>query len=177
MTPRIRRVTQADAAGLAELMSAPEIFGNLLQMPYASEELWRKRLSEPSGPNDIVLVAEVDGRLVGSAGLHAVGATVRRRHAMMLGISVARDMQGQGLGSELMRRLLDYADHWAQVLRIELTVYTDNASALRLYRRFGFEIEGTMRGYALRAGRYADVYTLARLHPSPPAWGPAPTEA
>ena len=39
------------------------------------------------------------------------------------------------------------------VLRIELTVYTDNAAAIALYRKFGFEIEGTHRAYALRDGR------------------------
>ena len=55
------------------------------------------------------------------------------------------------------------------MLRIELTVYTDNPAAIRLYRKFGFEIEGTFKGYALRDGVYADVYSMARLHPSPPS--------
>jgi len=41
--------------------------------------------------------------------------------------------------------------------------------ALRLYRNFGFEIEGTLRGYALRDGAYVDVHAMARLHPKPPS--------
>jgi putative acetyltransferase len=60
------------------------------------------------------------------------------------------------------------------VLRIELTVYDDNARAIALYRKFGFEIEGRHRGYALRDGRYVDALTMARLHPAPPAFAPAP---
>jgi putative acetyltransferase len=68
--------------------------------------------------------------------------------------------------------LCDYADRWAGVLRIELTVYTDNEVALRLYRNFGFEIEGTMRAYALRDGEFVDTYAMARLHPNPPGLGP-----
>ena len=38
--------------------------------------------------------------------------------------------------------------------------------------KFGFEIEGTHRAYALRDGQYADVHAMARLHPHPPRIGP-----
>ena len=67
-----------------------------------------------------------------------------------------------------MAAMCDYADHWAGVLRLELTVYTDNEAAIALYRKFGFEIEGTHRAYAMRDGAYADVLAMARLHPHPP---------
>ena len=53
------------------------------------------------------------------------------------------------------------------MLRVELSVFTDNARAIALYQRCGFEIEGTLWAYALRDGRYADVLTMARLHPDP----------
>ena len=68
-----------------------------------------------------------------------------------------------------MQALCDYADRWMGVLRIELTVYVDNAAAIALYRKFGFETEGRHRGYALRDGRYVDALAMARLHPNPPA--------
>jgi putative acetyltransferase len=84
-----------------------------------------------------------------------------------------KEAQGQGVGSALMAALCDYADRWLGTLRIELTVYTDNEAALKLYRKFGFEIEGTMRGYAMRDGRYVDAYAMARFHPDPPRIAPA----
>jgi putative acetyltransferase len=87
---------------------------------------------------------------------------------MMIGISVAPAAQGQGVGSALMTALCDYADRWLGTLRIELNVYTDNEPAIALYRKFGFVIEGTSRGYALRDGQYVDSYTMARFHPNPP---------
>jgi putative acetyltransferase len=68
-----------------------------------------------------------------------------------------------------MAALIDWADQWAQLLRIELTVFADNDAAIALYRKFGFEHEGTHRAYALRDGVYADVHAMARLHPAPPA--------
>jgi L-phenylalanine/L-methionine N-acetyltransferase len=65
--------------------------------------------------------------------------------------------------------MCDYADSWAQILRLELTVFVDNAPAIALYERFDFRTEGTHRAYAMRDGVYCDVLTMARLHPRPPS--------
>ena len=169
-TITIRRATTKDATAFARIMGDPEVLANLLQLPYPTEELWQARLADNNAPGrtDLSLVAEQDSVVVGSAGLHPAGPALRRRHAMHLGISVAPEAQGQGVGKALMQALCDYADRWAQVLRIELTVFTDNARAISLYTRFGFEREGILRAYAMRDGRYADVYAMARLHPNPP---------
>jgi L-phenylalanine/L-methionine N-acetyltransferase len=165
----IRRAAARDAAAIARIMDEPEVQANLLQLPYTSDEVWQARLTEMNTPGkaDLLLVAERAGEVVGSAGLHPA-PQARRRHTAMLGISVARATHGQGIGSALMQALCDYADGWAHLLRIELTVFVDNARAIALYRRFGFEHEGTQRAYALRNGAYVDVHTMARLHPNPP---------
>lgn len=167
----LRRATLADAAALARIMGDPAVFAGLMQLPFTNEEIWKARLAETFAPGkpDLLLVAERDGAVVGSAGLHPVGAAMRRRHALTLGISVAADAQRQGVGSALMAALCDYADRWAGALRLELTVYADNAPAIALYRKFGFEPEGTHRAYALRDGAYVDALAMARLHPHPPA--------
>jgi putative acetyltransferase len=174
----VRRATVADAASFVRINGDPAVLPNLLQVPYPSEEFWKQRLGEILAPGkpDILLVAEcpdTEGRLqvVGNAGLMASGAALRRRHVMNLGIAIATDAQGQGVGSTLMKALCDWADHWGQVLRIELTVFTDNARAIALYRRFGFVQEGLHRGYALRHGACADTYSMARLHPAQPSIG------
>lgn len=166
----IRRVRTSDAEGLAELMADPDVYGGLLQLPYPSVEGWRTRLTKWDAPgrHDLMLVADADGRIVGSAGLHPAAPSLRRRHAWMLGISVAKDRRRQGIASRLMAALLDAADRWLGCLRVELTVYTDNAAAIALYRKFGFEHEGTHRAYALRDGRFVDTHAMARLHPDPP---------
>ena len=113
-------------------------------------------------------------------GLHPAGPSLRRRHVMFLGISVSAPAQRQGVGQALMTALLDYADNWAQVLRLELNVYADNAAAIRLYERCGFSLEGRMRAYALRDGAYVDSLAMARLHPKPPSLpqaAPAPIKS
>jgi len=170
MALTIRRATVKDAGAYARIMGDPSVYGQLMQLPYADEDAWRGRLAESTqaGKTDLLLVAERDGEVLGSAGLHPVGAALRRRHVMVLGISVAVDAQRQGVGAALMQAMCDYADRWAQVLRIELTVYADNAAAIALYRKFGFQVEGTHRAYALRDGAYVDALAMARLHPRPP---------
>ena len=167
----IRRPRPADAAAVAATMADPRVQPGLLQMPYGTEEFWRKRIEEMavgSNVHELFIVAERGGQVIGNAGLTAVHGA-RRRHAAGLGLSVAPAAQGQGVGSALMQALLEWADKWAQVLRIELTVFTDNTGAIALYKKFGFEVEGTHCAYALRDGAYADVLATARLHPNPPS--------
>ena len=56
-----------------------------------------------------------------------------------------------------------FTGYWidaAKTLRMK-----DNAVALALYRKFGFEIEGTLQNFAFRGGRFIDAYTMARLAP------------
>ena len=181
--PRIRRAQPGDAAGFVRLMGHPQVLANLMQLPYPGLAQWQARLTEASAPDkpDLHLVAELpdahgDWQMVGSCGLHPSSTALRRRHVMSLGISVAAEAQGQGVGSALMAAVCDWADQWGQVLRLELTVFVDNARAIALYQRHGFRQEGLHVGYALRAGVYVDVLSMARLHPAPPRWQ-APTDS
>ena len=169
----IRRARLEDADAFATTMSHPAVLPGLLQLPYVDAVEWRDRLAETlkAGEARPLLVAEVDGQVVGNAGLAAVSTRLRRRHAMGLGMAVAPSHWRRGVGLALMTALLDWADNWAGVLRIELHVFTDNEGAIALYRRAGFVVEGTHRGYALRGGALADVHSMARLHPVPPGWG------
>jgi putative acetyltransferase len=164
-----RRASPNDAAALFRLMSDREVFAGTLQMPYPSAEAWRKNLEQHVEQHDSVHLLAIDnGQVIASGGIHSVSVRMRRRHAAGLGICVARERQQQGVGREMMKRLLDWSDNWAGYLRIELTVYVDNERAISLYRRFGFEMEGTHRAHALRDGVYVDTHTMARFHPNPP---------
>lgn len=169
----LRRARPSDAEAFVRMMEEPAVFAQLLQLPFPDAEMWRARLSDQAKAwqsPELHLVAEVDGQVIASAGLHPVGLAVRRRHAMSLGMSVSVPWQGQGVGSALMAALCHSADHWLGVLRIELGVYADNLRAQALYRKFGFEVEGRQRAYALRDGAYVDSLMMARLHPNPPRW-------
>lgn len=76
---------------------------------------------------------------------------------------MATAWQGKGVGSRLLTAALDVADNWMNLHRVELTVYVDNEAAQRLYRKFGFEVEGVLRDSALRDGVFVDTVSMARL--------------
>ncbi|MBL8524102.1 MAG: GNAT family N-acetyltransferase [Betaproteobacteria bacterium] len=162
MTITIRAAEPGDYEAIRDTMAQTRAHTQTLQVPYPSLEMWKKRLADKA-PTDHVLVAEIDGKVIGNAGLHAVGPSPRRRHAAHLGMSVHDDWQRRGAGAALMAALIDLADNWLQYTRLELTVYTDNDGAIALYKKFGFEIEGTLKQYAMRNGVLTDVYTMARM--------------
>jgi putative acetyltransferase len=39
----------------------------------------------------------------------------------------------------------------------------DNEPAIKLYKKFGFEIEGRLRDFSYRNGEYIDAYIMARI--------------
>jgi putative acetyltransferase len=158
----IRRAELRDAEALCATMGSPKAMAGTLQLPLPSPEMWRKRLADLPA-DDYLIVAEVDGRVIGNAGVHVASKSPRRRHAAGIGMSVHDEFQGKGVGSALIAAILDIADNWLGYRRLELTVYTDNAPAIALYRKHGFEVEGTLRDYAFRNGEYVDAYTMARL--------------
>ena len=70
---------------------------------------------------------------------------------------------GKGIGSALLAALLEAADNWYALRRVQLEAYVDNEPALRLYKKFGFEIEGKHIKAGFCNGKFVDVYSLARL--------------
>ena len=158
----IRATEPADFDAIRETMAQPIALADTLQLPLPSAEMWKKRLAE-FPPGDHSLVAEVDGKVVGNIGLMAFAKSRRRAHVASIGMAVHDAYQGKGIGTALMKAALNLADNWLQFTRLELTVYTDNAAALALYKKFDFEIEGTHRKFAFRNGTYVDAYAMARL--------------
>ncbi|HZH51382.1 MAG TPA: GNAT family N-acetyltransferase [Microvirga sp.] len=159
----IRAARLDDCDQIAALVSLPGYRFGTLSLPHRTADDVRKRIQGQS-PGDIALVVvSGDGRIIGNGGLSRFQG--RRAHAANLGMGIHDDWRGRGIGSRLLRELLTVADRWLDVRRIELTVYVDNAPAIALYRRHGFEIEGTHGAYAFRDGSYVDAYAMARLKP------------
>ena len=159
-TIRVRAQELGDVEALADIMTSPTVLIDTTQIPYRSVDWWRERLA--SEPETHRLVADRDGQVVGGLTLR-VETSPRRRHVGVFGIMVREGFQGQGVGTALMAALIDLADNWLGLRRVELQVYTGNARAVHLYEKFGFVIEGTALQVFLRDGIYADAYMMARL--------------
>jgi L-phenylalanine/L-methionine N-acetyltransferase len=161
MTIAIRRAEPSDYEAVHSIYMGAQAVWGTLQLPFPSVEQWRKRLAEP--PEGMMsLLAIVDAEVIGQLGL-TFPRSPRRRHVGQLGMAVRDDWQGKGAGTALMQAAVDLADKWLNLERLELDVYTDNEAAIRLYKKFGFVIEGTLVRFAFRDGRYVDGYAMARL--------------
>jgi len=158
----VRRAEPDDYKSMHQIFTNPKVIWGTLQLPFPSAELWRKRFAEPPEGTFNLLVC-VEDEIVGQLGLHTFPNHPRRRHAGQIGMAVRDDWHGKGAGTALMGAAVDLADKWLNLTRLELDVYTDNEPAIRLYKKFGFVIEGTLVRYAYRDGQYVDTYAMARL--------------
>ncbi len=161
MTVTIRRAEPSDAKAIQQIYQSKNAYTGTLQLPHPSLELWQKRISNIP-ENVYAYVASIDGEVVGNLGFE-VCANPRRRHVASFGMGVRDDKQGVGIGSALLATVIDLADNWLNLKRIELTVYVDNQAAVGLYQKFGFEIEGESKDYAFRDGKYVNAYHMARV--------------
>ncbi|ADQ39680.1 GCN5-related N-acetyltransferase [Caldicellulosiruptor acetigenus I77R1B] len=162
----IRPVKFEDAEDINEMRRMDGVRETILSITserIADTEDFIKRL----GPNDHVFVAEVTEngvkKVVGIVGLH-VNSSPRLRHSAKVGIMVHRDYQGKGIGRALLNTVLDLADNWLKLVRVELTVLVDNEKAIKLYESLGFKIEGIKKYAVIKNGKYADEYIMARYN-------------
>lgn len=156
----IRHAEPRDYNAIRQIHAQPEVYHNTLQVPHPSEEMWHERLAARPGIKQ--LVACIDEIVVGHLCIE-VPQRPRRSHVADFGICVDARFQNRGVASALVRTMTDMCDNWLRVERIELTVFVDNAAAIAVYKKHGFEIEGTGEKYGLRNGEYVDAYFMARM--------------
>lgn len=165
MTLNIRHAAIYDAAWLVDhvraLVAEPDVAVPLRVDEYlTTSEQQAETLHGAAERGDLFLIAEVDGMPVGEINFRR-GARAAFKHTVVVGMSVALQWRGRGIGSALMQRALEWAKVQGDLRRVELWVYTSNAAAIRLYERHGFVVEGRRRG-AIRVGdRYVDDLMMA----------------
>ena len=158
----IRSAEPDDFEAVRQIFSGPNAVWGTLQLPFPSAERWRRRMSEPQ-EGAFTLLACAEDQVVGQLVLFTFPANPRRRHVGQIGMAVRDDWQGKGVGTALLEAAVGLADNWLNLLRIELDVFVDNEPGIRLYKRFGFSVEGTGKSFAYRDGQFVDVLLMARL--------------
>ncbi len=120
--------------------------------------------SKTDSPDEAELVAEVDGVIVGQAGIARVGRADKVKHRATFGISVDINCWHLGIGRALTRACIELAKQ-AGYLQLELEAVADNAKALALYESEGFAEYGrNPKGFRSRlTGWQALVYMRREL--------------
>lgn len=105
------------------------------------------------------VVAIVDNNVVGWCDITSLGRPVYV-HSGVLGIGVVAAYRGKGIGKALMHNTLHMAKEKG-LERIEHTVREENHSAIELYRKFGFIIEGKKKNATKFDGKYGNTICMA----------------
>ena len=156
----IRGLEPEDIADLTEAWNQPLAVWGTLQLPFMTLEARRAR--HAAGAQGLTrLVAVVEGKVVGS--IHLQRFENRRAHVGRIGMGVHDAYSGRGVGSALMAAVIELADLWLDLKRLELEVWIDNPRAIALYEKFGFEREGVLRADGFRDGAYADSLVMSRI--------------
>ena len=137
---------------------------NVFNQTHAETDFLLTYPDENSFLNEIEILAIVDDKVVGTAGISEIGPKVKIRHRAEFGISVLREYWGLGLGKALTKACIQCAKD-AGYVQIELNVVADNSKAFSLYKSLGFEEFGrNPRGFLSRESGFQElIYMLLVL--------------
>ena len=111
---------------------------------------------------DTMLLA-LDGEKIVGIGTIKSSPKIKSRHQGELGIVVDLEHQAKGIGSKIIRSLIDWSKANGTTTRVQLDTRCDNEVAVKLYENFGFEIEGRLKNTTLLNGEYFDLYVMGLM--------------
>ncbi len=111
--------------------------------------------------NCFALVAIKDDRIIGNLSFKG-GNTIRLKHTGEFGVSVLKEYWGNGVATELIKGLLEWAKK-SPITKINLKVKEDNSTAISIYKNFDFEIEGKIRRDFCINGKYYDSIIMGKI--------------
>ncbi len=107
--------------------------------------------------SEIEILAFVNGVLVGTAGVSAIGGRDKIRHRAEFGVGILKAYWGLGIGRAMTDACIECARR-AGYLQFELEVVAENARAIALYEKCGFvEYGRNPRGFRKRGGEYQEL--------------------
>ena len=115
-------------------------------------------------PNEIEIIAFIDGKIAGMAGIGAIGTKYKVKHRAEFGISILKEYWGLGLGRALTEACIQCARD-AGYVQMELNVVSENKRAISLYQNLGFaEFGRNPKGFLSRTSGFQElIYMLLEL--------------
>lgn len=157
----VRVATGDDADAMARVVAVAAEEGSIGTEPPVDIDARAQRFRETiEGPGPgRMWVLDAEGRVVGNAGVHASGST----GVLSFGMALLPEARGRGGGRALLDAILVHAAS-CDAHKVELEVWPDNARAIALYARAGFEVEGLRRDhYRRRDGSLRSTLLMAYL--------------
>ena len=122
---------------------------------------WRRILAAGGElDNGLIIVAEVEGRVVGHGRTFTTAGTCA--HVADLGMALIAEFRDQGIGSQMVAYMLDWARQTG-LRKVTLGVFASNERAIHVYQKFGFTVEGVLAQQHRIVEQYVDEIMLARF--------------
>lgn len=123
-------------------------------LPITAEQEGEFLESVYNNPTSLHLIVCKGGEIIGDGGL--TGLPRRMSHRAEVGLSVKKAYWSCGIGSMILKELIEYAKK-SGIELLNLEVRSDNLRAIHLYEKFGFRKIGTSPAFFKINGEYADV--------------------
>lgn len=138
----LRNATEQDGKAVLEIFILTHAQTDwLLSYPdevhFTEEQEGEYLKKKTESPLEAEILAEVDGKIAGTAGIDRIGGSEKVKHRASFGISIDRDSWGFGIGRALTRACIECA-RAAGFEQLELDVVADNKRAIALYESEGF---------------------------------------
>jgi len=162
----IREARLEDAEAILSVLKEVASEENLLLLDKGEYDIRLEKrhiLSAKSSGKTLILVAEVDGKVVG-VGEVKIGEFKKNSHTAELGLAITKEFRGLGVGKALIKEMLSYAEKKG-VEKVWLSVFSTNNAAIRLYQKFGFVVEGVRKKQFKINNTYVDELLMAKFLP------------
>ena len=97
-------------------------------------------------------------------GMLVLNKKARLRHTATISLIVDNEFHNVGIGRALLTQLLEIADKWLMLVRVEIEVQAENVGAIHLYESLGFRREGLLKYAFMQDGRYTDILIMGRYN-------------
>ncbi|MEI4718442.1 GNAT family N-acetyltransferase [Bacillus cereus] len=151
----VRAVEIQDARAIHRICIQDDVLPYMVFLPSMRVEAMENRIRNLA-PNQFEFVGFVG--LTQSPG--------RRSHSGDLFIGVDSEYHNKGIGRALLTKMLDLADNWLMLERVELGVLETNPKAKALYEKFGFVEEGVKIGNLKAHGKFINEIMMSRFRPN-----------
>ncbi|WP_144529902.1 GNAT family N-acetyltransferase [Peribacillus simplex] len=122
---------------------------------------WIRRLLE--NERETIIVAEINGEVIGWIGFQSENRK-RMSHKGSFGMMIRKNYRGKGIGKELIKALLEWAEANPFIEKVSLGVFSTNQRAISLYKKMGFVEEGRkIKEFKMSEREYADDIIMYKM--------------
>jgi RimJ/RimL family protein N-acetyltransferase len=160
----VRKLNPSDAPAFLDFLNITDSETDFMMQEPGERQMnaFQLSMSVSTGYNHIFIAVENEKIIGYLIAFYMYGRGSRTKHSLHIGVAVLQTAWGKGIGTALFEEM----ERWAKsnaIVRLELTVMTHNERGINLYKKMGFEIEGTKKASIFVKGKFVDEYLMSKI--------------